>query len=1196
MIGSAVSGATDLSIGFIHDLSVQSVEVSSPIAANPPFSLVGLSSLTVAWLANGNPAEALYEARLSTAADFSAVLGSSQTYNLNATFTGLNPNTLYYARAAAYSTAVSSWSAFAPLGSTYTLAVPPGSPVAVSTFTGWSSNGFTINWSSGSALTGYNPAGTQYLAEISTSGTFAILWASSETANLSAAFSGLDEYTNYFARVRARNTNNVTTLFTVLGSTFTGAPFVYPGIINTIAGSGTTSYFTCLGTLASNSNMRDLGGVVSDANGNIYFGAYSRICKVDPNGIITAFVGGGGFGYSGDNGQAIDAQLAHPGGIVFDPSGNMFFSDSSNNRIRKIATNGVITTIAGTGTAGYSGDGGQATDAAIRPNGLALDTSGNIYFTDASSRIRKIDTSGVVTTFAGNGGVGYGGDGGPSTAATLNYPASVAIDKYGNILISDQYNNRIRKVDATGRITTIVGSGTPGYSGDGGTAVNAELYWPWGITTDSAGNLYIAERLNQRIRKVDVNGTISTIGGDGNQGFGGDGDTATNAHLNSPSNVAAGTPGSLFFVDALNYRVREISVATSAVSTATLVGESLSLTAVRWSWNKVARAAAYKLLTSTASVISGAISNRNTYFIETALSTNTLYSRELVAINSAGISTSSVVSAYTLADAPSGIAFGGTSTSTVYLTWNANTNPASTSFEVSYTTTAGFAAGSTISTAPTTTSTFTTVASLAGQTTYYFRVRAYNGDSIATAFTTVAATATAVLQSSVTALSVSTGTIGVAFTITGTAFGTPNGDTTRVRFGAGGSTAPITSWSDTQISAVVPMLSSGAYALLIERQGSIFTTTDAGAFTVVTPFISTVTPVMNSVGFEVVGSGFGEFVDAATTKVLLDDSLTVDLSSWTDTMIRCVVSTTTSLGAHTARVVRAPSVGTVQSNAYGFDLSTGMRGQSLAGAVPWTAMPLWFYQGNLRLWAGGGKVMALSHASVDVPPGALTDATSVSIERGASSGVDSDAREKARSISALGVMGAPIEFGPEGTRFAVPVTIELPYDLASVPLGRESALAIHYWDRTAGAWTALPTEVDTVQHLLRARTDHFSLYQPLLSGVSPAAVAPAEFRQVDVYAFPNPARRSQTVTIRSQVGLADDVAIRIYDISGRLVHSGSVSSPQIVDDGNGKGSQYTYDYVWDTGGAGSGVYLFAITAKKAGSSPIQKTGKVGVIK
>lgn len=1187
VIGSAVSGTTDLSIGFIHALSIQSVEVSSPAATNPPFPLVGLSSLTVAWLANGNPAGALYEARLSTAADFSSVLGSSQTYNLNATFTGLSPNTIYYARAAAYSTEVSSWSSFAALGSTYTLAAPPGSPIGVSTFTAPTGSGFTINWSSGTTGSGFNPSGTLYLAQVSTSADFLTVWASSQTAGLNAVFAGLDEYVNYYARVRGINGNGIATDFTVLGSTSTGLPFVFPGIINTVAGKSSYGY-SGDGGQATSAELNLSYGVAVDTIGNIYIADSSnlRVRKVDSDGHITTFAGTGSvgsYGYYGDGGPSTSAKLSYPIGVAADSLGNVYIADYGDYVVRKVNSAGVISTVVPPGIL-------------LQPTAVAADTMGNIYIADSGNNcIRKVDSVGTLTTFAGTGVNGNTGDGGLASTATLNVPYGVAVDVWGSVYIADTGNHRIRKV-SSGTITTIAGT-IAGFSGDGGLASTATLNTPHGVSLDAMGNIYVTDSANWRIRKVDSAGIITTVAGSWNSSSSGDGGPATSAYVPSMFGIDAAAIGKIYIAQygSGGPRIREVSVATAAPASAALIAAAKTPTSIQWYWNKVPRTAAYKLLTSTSGAISGAISNRNTYFIETALSTNTFYSRELVTINSAGTSTSIVVSAYTLADAPSGIAFGGTSTSTVYLTWNANSNPGSTSFEVSYTTTANFAAGSTISTAPTTTSTFTTVASLAGQTTYYFRVRAYNGDSIATAFTSVAATATAVLQSSVTALSVSTGTIGVAFIITGTDLGTSNGDTTRVRFGAGGSTAPITSWNATQISAVVPLLSSGAYALLIERQGSVFTTTDAGTFTVVTPIISSAAAIGGGApGFDLVGSGFGNFVDSSTTRVTLDGT-EVEYSSWADAVIRCVVPSSISPGSHTALVIISTSVGTVQSNGYTFDVTSEMKPSGFFASS--SAMPRWFYQANLRLRAvSGGKVTALSLASVSVPPGSLAADTSMSIDRGELSGEDNDVREKARASAALGVMGAPIEFGPSGTQFALPVTIELPYDLASVPLGRESSLAVHYWDRTAGTWVALQTEVDTVRHLLRARTDHFSLYQPLLSGIRPAAVAPAEFRLVDVYAFPNPARRSQTVTIRSQVGLADDVAIRIYDISGRLVHSGSVGSPQIIDDGNGKGSQYTYDYVWDTGGAGSGVYLFAITAKKAGSSPIQKTGKVGVIK
>lgn len=1201
VIGEGVSGSLWGAFGFIDTLSNQ----FSPVAGNPPFSMVGISSLTVNWFANGNSAGTVYDVQISTSAGFTSIFASSQTQNLSATFTGLGVNTRYYVQVSVQSNPV-----FTQIGSTYTLAAPPGSPVGLSTFTAPTGSGVTVNWSSGTAGGGFNPAGAVFLAQISTSATFATVWASSQTVNLNAAFTNLDQYVNYYARVQALNGNSIATPYTILSSTFVGLPYILPAIINTVAGGNGSSY-SGDGGPARSAGIYPFG-VAVDATGNIFIADYSnnRVRKVDPTGIITTIAGNGTAGFLGDDSLAASTstKLNTPLDVAVDaPRNIIYIADNGNGRIRKIDASGVITTFAGNGSATYystDDDGSHlATNVGLsNPWAVDVDADGNVYIADSNhNRIRKVRASdGIITTVAGSGAFGYGGDGGLAVSSTtlLGAPADVAVDAAGNLYIADLTNNRIRKVSASdGIITTVAGNGNtvPGGSGDGGPAVDARFEAPiYRVAVDAPGNIFIPD--DTHIRKVDLNGIITTIAGNGNSS-GADGVPATGSGLRSTYGVAADEFRGVYFADQNLKSIRQISVATSAPAVPILSVEVRSPISIQWSWNLFGRTAAYKLFTSTEGFLSGALSNRTTYFIEVVLSTNTLYSRELVAINSAGTSTSSIVSAYTLADAPSGIAFGGTSTSTVYLTWNANTNPATTSFEVSYTTTANFAAGSTVSTAPTTTSTFTTVASLAGQTTYYFRVRAYNGDSIATAFTSVAATATAVLQSSVTALSASAGTIGVAFTITGTAFGAPNGDTTRVRFGAGGSTAPITSWSDTQISAVVPLLSSGAYALLIERQGSVFTTTDAGTFTVVVPVISTVNAVGGHLGIDVGGSGFGEFIDGATTKVTLDDTLTLGLVSWSDTVIRCSIPNNVSLATHTVRVVIAPSVGTVQSNAYEFTVTSDMRSLGAgSGVAQWSAMPIWFYQANLRMRAGGGKVTALSRASVDVPPGALTDATSVSIERGVSSGVDSDARDKAQSISALGPMGAPIKFGPEGTRFAVPVTIELPYDLASVPLGRESALGIHYWDRTAGAWTALLTEVDTVQHLLRARTDHFSLYQPLLSGVSPAAVAPAEFRLVDVYPFPNPARRSQTVTIRSQVGLADDVAIRIYDISGRLVHSGSVSSAQIIDDGNGKGSQYTYDYVWDTGGAGSGVYLFAVTAKKAGSSPIQKTGKVGVIK
>ena len=247
-----------------------------------------------------------------------------------------------------------------------------------------------------------------------------------------------------------------------------------------------------------------------------------------PNDIITTVAGtgsGGAFVYT--NGvAAIKASLVFPKGVVSDDAGNFFILDHGEYRIRKVDTNGIISTIAGIGTPSYSGDGGPATNAAIDANdiGILLDKSGNIIFADLGNyRIRKIDTNDIITTIAGNGSVGYSGDGGPATNAMFNDPYDVAMDNAGNLFIADVNNYRIRKVDTNGIIWTVAGNGTNGYSGDGGMATNAMLSSCLGITIDGDGNLFISDNPNSRIRKVDTNGIITTVAGTGVGGFSGDG-------------------------------------------------------------------------------------------------------------------------------------------------------------------------------------------------------------------------------------------------------------------------------------------------------------------------------------------------------------------------------------------------------------------------------------------------------------------------------------------------------------------------------------------------------------------------------------------------------------------------------------------------------------------------------------------------
>jgi len=335
--------------------------------------------------------------------------------------------------------------------------------------------------------------------------------------------------------------------------------------IYTIAGNGTAG-FSGDGIAATSSSLNQPFGVAVDTLGNVYIAdrANNRVRKVDAAGIVTTIAGNGAGGYSGDDRAATAASIFDITGVATDGAGNVYIADKSNNRIRKVDKWGIISTIAGTGVAGYNTDGLPATNAQLNnPRGVATDRYGNVYIADqANGRVRKIDTSGYIHTIAGDGIPGFNGDGGPATLARLQNPYVIAVDDIGNIYVSDVDNERIRLIDTSGIISTYAGNGIAGYGGDGGPATGASLDEPIGVAADKYGTIYIADGWNNRVRAVNAEGVISTVAGTGTAGFLGDGGPALSAECDHPYGVAVSSAGLIYFSDNGNNRVRSLPLPT----------------------------------------------------------------------------------------------------------------------------------------------------------------------------------------------------------------------------------------------------------------------------------------------------------------------------------------------------------------------------------------------------------------------------------------------------------------------------------------------------------------------------------------------------------------------------------------------------------------------------------------------------------
>ncbi|HET9780590.1 MAG TPA: LuxR C-terminal-related transcriptional regulator [Candidatus Dormibacteraeota bacterium] len=296
--------------------------------------------------------------------------------------------------------------------------------------------------------------------------------------------------------------------------------------------------------------------------------AYNRVTTTTTQASVATVAGTGASAFSRDGGPATSSSLVRPLAVALGPGGEILIAEG--NRVRIVEPNGRITTLAGTGDAGGAGDGGPANQAQLStPQALAVDSRGRVYIADTlNNRVRRVDPDGTISTVAGTGEAGYDGDGKQAAGAKLDLPTGLAIGFGDSLLIADTGNNVIRQVGTDGTIRTLVGTGEGAYRGDGGPAAFAALHAPGGLAFDDEGNLYIADTLNQRVRRVDVNGQIETVAGTGVSAFGGDGGAAIFAELNLATNplegmgqaLAVGPTGDVFVADAMNHRLRRLDV------------------------------------------------------------------------------------------------------------------------------------------------------------------------------------------------------------------------------------------------------------------------------------------------------------------------------------------------------------------------------------------------------------------------------------------------------------------------------------------------------------------------------------------------------------------------------------------------------------------------------------------------------------
>jgi trimeric autotransporter adhesin len=660
------------------------------------------------------------------------------------------------------------------------------------------------------------------------------------------------------------------------------------GIIITVAGSGTCGY-SGDGGAATSAKLCSPSAVAVDASGNIYIAdtGYGYIRKVNTTTGFISTVAGNGAPYS-SSGPATSTGVGIALGIAVDASGNIYIADSSDSRVLKVnAATGVMNSIAGTGTAGYSGDGGPATSAYLdAPAGLSLDTGGNLYIASSGdSRIRKVNPAGTISTVAGTGTAGYSGDGGAATSAELNLPEGVYVDASGNIYIADWENNRIRKVNTAGIITTVAGTGTAGYSGDGGAATSASLNLPQGVYVDASGDIYIADGANNRIRKVNgTTQTITTVAGNGTAGYSGDGGIATSAELNfsgfGMGSVYVNAAGTIYISDNDNNRIRAVGPVANALGITIATSGSPSVYG--------------SPVTFTAAVPSGD-TNTVTFYsgsnpLGTATPGNGIASLTISSL-AAGVNpiTASIAAGGSYPAATSDIIdqIVNPLTSTISI----SNIPSNAGYGGSFTATYSYSGNG----SPSVSSSTPSVCAASDSNVYYLGIGTCTLQANAPA-TAAYAAATGSAQSftvsppTVASLSPTSGPESTPVTISGRGFGL-SPKTTTVAFN--GTVANISSWSNTAIVAEVPI--GATTGNVVVTAGG--TASNGVMFTVqaTTPTIVSLSASSGNAGLAVtiIGSGFGLTEGQSTVTF---NGYAAGVLNWNDSSITAIVPSKATTG------------------------------------------------------------------------------------------------------------------------------------------------------------------------------------------------------------------------------------------------------------------------------------------------------------